>query len=245
MSGWPDPGTLEEVAERLKGLQSRVQKACERANRDPAEVTLVGACKRQPLDRIAAAVNAGVRELGQNYVQEAGSVRPALEALLAERNLPLPRWSMIGHLQSNKARQALQCFDTINSVDRVKLATQLNQRAQTAGRKINIGLQVALSGETQKAGLQPEQTAGLLGACQSLPALRVVGLMTLPAAEPEQARRAFRQLRELRDTLRLRPGGENLEQLSMGMSGDFEIAIEEGATHIRIGSALFGERSPQ
>ena len=244
MRGWPDSRVLEEVAERLSGLQTRIAAACRRANREPAEVTLVGACKRQPIERIAAAVDAGLAELGQNYVQEADSVRPELEALLTERNLPLPRWSMIGHLQSNKARQALQCFDKIDSVDRIKLARHLNERAQSAGQTIEVGLQVNVSGETQKAGIHPAQAPALLEACSALPALRVVGLMTLPAADPEQARQAFRQLRELRDTLRQRPAGQNLEQLSMGMSGDFEIAIEEGATHIRIGSALFGERSP-
>jgi pyridoxal phosphate enzyme (YggS family) len=244
VSAWPNSKILEEVAERLKGLQTRVEAACLRANRDPAEVTLVGACKRQPIERIAAAINAGLVELGPNYVQEADSVRPELEALLSERNLPLPRWSMIGHLQSNKARQALQCFDKIDSVDRIKLARQLNDRAQKNGLTLEVGLQVNVSGEAQKAGVEPAETPALLEACSALPALRVVGLMTLPAADPERARQAFRQLRQLRDTLRQAPAGRDLQQLSMGMSGDFEIAIEEGATHVRIGSALFGERSP-
>jgi len=244
VSDWPNSRILEEVADRLNGLQSRVKAACARANRDPEEITLVGACKRQPIERIAAAVDAGLAELGQNYVQEAESVRPQLEALLTERNLPLPRWSMIGHLQSNKARQALQCFDKIDSVDRIKLARQLNDRAQNAGRTVEVGLQVNVSGEPQKAGIDPAEAPALLEACSALPALRVVGLMTLPSANPERARQAFRQLRELRDTLRQRPAGRDLQQLSMGMSGDFEIAIEEGATHVRIGSALFGERSP-
>ena len=244
MSGWPDSSILDEVTERLRGLHTRVEAACRRANRDPAEVTLVGACKRQPIERIAAAVQGGLAELGQNYVQEADSVRPKLEALLTERNLPLPRWSMIGHLQSNKARQAVQCFDKVDSVDRIKLARHLNERVQDAGRTLEVGLQVNLSGEPQKSGIEPAQAPALLEACSALPALRVVGLMTLPAADPEKARQAFRQLRELRDTLHQSPAGQDLQQLNMGMSGDFEIAIEEGATHIRIGSALFGERSP-
>ena len=245
MNGWPDADTLRLVADRLNRLRTEIDQTCRRVGRHPAEVTLVGACKRQPLSRIAAAVAAGLNELGENYVQETESVRPALEALLKEQGVRLPRWRMIGHLQRNKARDAVNRFDTIDSIDRIKLAVELNKRSEAEGRTLDVGFQIALSAEEQKAGIRPEEAPALLEACRPLESLRVIGLMTLPSAEPKQARIAFRQLRELRDTLQQKAGGESLKQLSMGMSGDFKIAIEEGATHVRIGSALFGDRTPR
>ena len=248
MTGPLDAGVLAEVSQRVAALRTRIAEAAGRAGRDPAAVRLVGACKHQPLDRIAAAVCAGVYELGENYVQEAREKRPRLESLLAEhfagRPAPRPRWRLIGHLQRNKARHAVECFDAIDSLDRADLALELDRRADAAGQRLDVCIQVNVSGEARKSGAEEPALAALLRACQPLTHLRVVGLMAIPAADPdpEHSRPAFAHLRELRDKLSRAPGGECLRDLSMGMSADFEQAVEEGATLVRIGSALFGAR---
>lgn len=248
MSGAIDAGVLKEVGDRVADVRSRVRAACERAGRDPAEVTLIGACKRQSLPRIAAAVCAGVTSLGENYVQEARDTQSALADLLsrhcAPEPAPVPEWRLIGHLQRNKARHAATLFGAIDTVDRPELARELEKRAAAADVHLDICLQVNLSGEAQKSGTHEEGLAALLSACSELLHLRVIGLMTLPAADPdpEVARSTFARLRALRDTLSSGPGGQGLSDLNMGMSGDFETAIEEGATLVRVGSALFGER---
>lgn len=233
---------LDRATERLEAVRSRIDAACRRAGRDPAAVTLVGACKRQPAERIAAAVIAGVTELGENYVQGARDSAREVATLLAHAGVEAPRWRMIGHLQRNKAKLAVDLFAAIDTVDRDALAIELDRRAAERERRLEVCLQIDLSGEPGKSGIPPERAADLLAACAPLAQLRVVGLMTMPAAEPDRARAAFARLRALRDTLRHAPGGESLVDLNMGMSGDFEIAIEEGATLIRVGTALFGER---
>jgi len=246
-----DPAIQADVAARVADLRARIASAAERAGRDAAEITLVGAAKRQPIERVAAAVVAGVHQLGHNYVQEARAMRAELDARLAELAwegaAPSVAWRMIGHLQSNKARDAVECFDFVDAVDSAKLARALDRRAATAGRPLALGVQVNLSGEAQKSGLDEADVPALLEACAELEHVDVVGLMTMPAAadDPEAARPVFARLRELRDRLRDAPGGHALADLSMGMSGDFEIAIEEGATLVRLGTALFGERSPR
>jgi len=206
-------------------------------------VLLVGASKRQPPERVAAAVRAGVGHLGENFAQEARDKRDAVHALLGEEAAS-PRWHMIGRLQRNKAALALRVFDCIESVDRPELARALDRRASAAGIRLEVLLQVDVSGEAQKAGAPPDALPALLAACAALPALDVRGLMAIPAApaSAEDARPAFARLRALRDTLSREPGGEALRELSMGMSGDFQVAVEEGATRVRIGTALFGER---
>lgn len=234
---------LDAAAGRFAAVRARVDAACARAGRDPAGVTLIGACKRQPIERIAAAVVAGVGELGENYVQGARDAQPALAALLERHDVPRPRWRLIGNLQRNKARLAVELFAAIDSLDREALAVELDRRAGASGRTLDVCLQIDLSDEPGRSGIPPDAAAGLLGACAPLGHLRVVGLMTMPAADPDRARAAFAQLRDLRDTLRRGPGAGSLDELNMGMSGDFEIAIEEGATHVRIGTALFGERA--
>ncbi len=251
MSGALDPAIAADVAARVAGLRERIAAAAERAGRDPDDVTLVGAAKRQPIERVAAAVAAGVRDLGHNYVQEAREMRSALDARLVELHgegdAPPVRWHMIGHLQRNKAGAALDCFDTVDAVDSAKLARALDRRAGEAGRTLALGVQVNLTGETQKSGLPESEVPALLEACAELTHVKVVSLMTMPAAsdDPEDARPVFARLRSLRDELRAAPGGDALEGLSMGMSGDFEIAVEEGATLVRVGTALFGERAPR
>jgi hypothetical protein len=233
--------SAEGFAERLESVRARIAAAARRAGRDAADVTLVGVSKRMPADRMAEAARAGLACVGENYVQEAREKRTALEALPETRAL---RWHLIGSLQRNKARDAVASFDVVETVDRVSLAQELDRRAAQAGRTLEVLLQVNVSGEPQKAGARPEQVEALLGACAELPHLRVTGLMAVPEAadDPERTRPSFARLRALRDELRAVPGGAGLRELSMGMSADFEVAIEEGATLVRVGTALFGPR---
>jgi pyridoxal phosphate enzyme (YggS family) len=247
MSSGIDAAMLADVSERVQQVRTRVIAACARAGRSPDAVTVIGASKRQPLERIAAAICAGVVELGENYVQEARDKQAGVAELVARHagaSAPLPRWRLIGNLQRNKAKQAVSLFDAIDTVDRAALAEALDRRAGDSGRTIDVCLQVNLSGEAQKSGVDEAELPGLLAACAPLEHIHVVGLMGVPAAseDPEASRPAFARLRELRDTLCREPGGESLRELSMGMSGDFEIAIEEGASLVRIGTVLFGPR---
>ena len=232
------------VAERLTELRERIARAAARAGRDPAEVTLVGAAKRQSAESVAAAVRAGLEVVGENYVQEAAAKVGAVRALLAAGGAAPPRWHCIGHLQRNKARHAAELFDAIETLDSEALGAELERRVARAGRRLDVLLQVNLCEEPQKAGAPAERLPALLEASRAWPHLRVTGLMTLPAAasDPETARPVFAKLRELAERLREAPGGAGLRELSMGMSADFEIAVEEGATLVRVGTALFGPR---
>jgi len=237
-----------EIPERLAAVRRRIAEAARRAGRDPAAVTLVGVSKRVPAERIAAAVRAGLRDLGESYVQEAGAKIPEVEALLAsDPPARPPRWHLVGRLQRNKARDATGLFDVVQSVERPALARELARRAQAAGRRLPVLLQVNLTGEPQKGGAAPESVEELLAACASLSSLEVRGLMTIPeaAADPERSRPVFARLRALAEALARRPGGPDLPELSMGMSADFEVAVEEGATLVRVGTALFGPRPTQ
>ena len=254
------PELIEAARDRLAQIETRIEAACARAGRDPAEVHVVGASKRQPIERIAAVVCAGLEWLGENYVQEARDKRARLTACLADHEAalraaldpevlgataaPTPRWRLIGNLQRNKARQAVECFEAIDALDRIALAEALDRRAAGAGVRLDLCAQVNVSDEPQKAGVGESELPQLLAACQPLQHVRVVGLMAVPAPSPdlEERRRAFSHLRALRDTLRTAPGGEHLSDLSMGMSDDYEVAVEEGATWVRIGTALFGPR---
>jgi len=235
----------DAASERLRAVRERIARACAAAGRSPGEVVLIGVSKRQPVERIVEAVRAGVRWLGENYVQELKEKREGVARLLAPEQAAAIRWRMIGGLQRNKARAAVELADAVDSLDRKSLALELDKRAGDAGRSLDVCLQVNLSGEPQKGGVSEDELPALLAACEPLEHLRVVGLMTVPAADadPEASRPAFARLRELRDTLRDAPGGRDLRELSMGMSGDFEIAIEEGATLVRVGTALFGPRA--
>jgi pyridoxal phosphate enzyme (YggS family) len=230
------------IEERLAAVRARVAAAARRAGRDPAEVTLVGVSKRIRAEAVVAAVKAGLGHVGENYVQEAA----AKIAAVAERTAAPPRWHLVGRLQRNKARDAVLLFDLIETLDRIDLARELARRAEAAGRRLPVLLQVNLSREPQKGGVAPEGAEDLLGSCAELPALEVCGLMTVPAADPdpEAARCCFTRLRELREDLRERPAGAGLVHLSMGMSADFEVAVEEGATIVRVGTAIFGARPP-
>jgi pyridoxal phosphate enzyme (YggS family) len=232
-----------DVAARLAALRARAAAAAARAGRAPGEVTLIGVAKRQPAELVVAAVAAGLCDVGENFVQEARDKIPAVREALAARGVAAPRFHLVGRLQSNKARVAAPLFDCVQSVDRADLARELARRAEAAGRTLAALVQVNLSGEPQKGGVAPSDLPALLDACAELPALAVRGLMTVPEDGAEEAllRRRFAALRELRDTA-VRAGHGGVRELSMGMSGDFEVAIEEGATWVRIGTALFGAR---
>jgi pyridoxal phosphate enzyme (YggS family) len=235
---------MSAIAERLAAVRARIARAAERAGRDPAAVSLVGVSKRKPAEAVVEAVTAGLDCIGENYVQEALAKLPAVRAGLDARGLAMPRVHFVGQLQRNKARDAVAAFDCVESVDRERLARTLDARAGEAGRRLPVLLQVDLSDEPGKGGVDPEALPGLVAACADLPHLAVEGLMAVPAPapDPEASRPAFARLRALRDRLRDAPGGASLRELSMGMSGDFEVAIEEGATLVRIGTAIFGPR---
>lgn len=232
---------------RLEQVRGRIERAAERAGRDPGEVTLVGVAKRQPIERILAAVAAGVDVLGQSYIQEARQIRPEIDAALADdpafREAPLT-WHMVGRLQRNKAGLAARLFDTIESVDRPALVDTLAQRAESEQRRLDVLLQVSLCGEPQKGGCEVDALPALVERVRATDTLRLAGLMTVPAAstDPEAARPVFRRLRTLRDAWADEDPELAGAALSMGMSADLEVAVEEGATLVRVGTALFGER---
>ena len=243
----PSAADLEEGQRRYAEVSARIARAAERAGRSPEDVTLVGVAKKQPPARILAAIAAGVRVLGQSYIQEAREVRPMIEAALAsdpamaEAKL---EWRMVGRLQRNKAGLAARLFEAVETVDRPKLVHTLSRRAEDEGRQLEVLIQVSLCGEPQKGGCERDDLEALAEEILSTRFLRLAGLMTIPAAadDPENARPAFRELRELRRVVaRLDPKLANAA-LSMGMSSDLEVAIEEGATLVRVGEALFGDR---
>ena len=224
----------ESIQDRLLRVQERIRAAAERAGRDVATVTLVAVSKMIPVDGIREALNAGVTILGENRVQEA---RDKIAALPGQAT-----WHLVGHLQTNKAKVAVQLFEMIHSLDSLKLAEALDRSAQQAGRTVRCLVEVNLGGEESKSGTIDEGVYPLLDGVQRLTHLRIEGLMTIPPFLPdlEQVRPFFRRLRTLRD--KLAGEGFHLTDLSMGMTHDFEVAIEEGATIVRIGTAIFGPR---
>jgi PLP dependent protein len=225
--------TQYEIRERFTIVQARVGAAAYKAGRDASSIRLVLASKTQPSEAIRAAANAGARDFGENYVQKAIAKRAELS------DLTEIRWHLIGHLQTNKAKVAASGFALIHSVDSVRLAEAL-ARAQPSPR-VHALIEVNLGGEASKTGVAPDGVAAILDAARDK--LEIDGLMTIPppASTAEAARPFFAQLRELRDRL-ARQSGYALSELSMGMSDDFEVAVEEGATIVRIGRAVFGER---
>ncbi len=231
------------IARRLEAVRERIARACRRAGRRPEDVTLVGITKTFPPEAAAAARRAGLRDFGENRVQELVAKAAALPGEILGGDL---RWHMVGHLQRNKARDVVACADLFHALDSLRLAEELDRRAAEAGRLMPCLVQVNVSGEASKFGLDPDQTLAMLDRLAPYENLRVLGLMTLaaPADDPETVRPQFRLLRDLFEACRVR-GAPRVEMryLSMGMSGDFEVAIEEGATHVRLGTALFGPRT--
>ena len=226
------------MKERIKRVIERIAEAAERAGRDPAEVGLVAVTKTHPEAAVREAADAGLSVFGENYVQEA---RDKIEAL-ADLDLS---WHFIGHLQSNKAKYAVDLFDLIHSVDSLKLAKEIDKQAEKRGKVQDVLVQVNLGNEPTKSGTGQDEAADLCRETARLKHVKIRGLMTMPPFfdEPEKARPYFAALSRLRDRIAaLSIEGVFMEGLSMGMTGDFEAAVEEGATWVRIGTAIFGER---
>jgi hypothetical protein len=230
------------IGDNLQGVISRIARAAAAAGRPPGSVRLLAVSKTHPPARIAEAYGAGQRAFGENYVQEALEKMETLAALLGREGAGALEWHLIGPLQSNKTRAAAERFDWVQSVDREKIARRLSEQRPAALAPLNVLIEVNLSGEPSKSGIAAEAAAGLAHAVAALPRLRLRGLMSIPAPSSDKAeqRAAFRAVRELFE--RLRAEGLELDTLSMGMSDDMEAAIEEGATMVRIGTAIFGPR---
>jgi len=231
------------IPKNIAWVQERIRNSAMRAGRDPRDVTLMAVSKTFPAERIREAYEAGLRDFGENRVQEFAGKAEAL------RDLGDACWHMIGHLQSNKAGKAAELFHSVDSVDSLKLAERLNEAAGRADKKLSVLIEINVAGEAAKSGVAPDspELEQFLSGVSQLESLQVNGLMTIPPFfdDPEIARPYFRRLRELRDQI---AGRRNMTRigmtvLSMGMSHDFEIAIEEGSTCIRVGTAIFGERA--
>jgi pyridoxal phosphate enzyme (YggS family) len=218
-----------DIETNLREVHRRIARACERSHRSPGEITLVVVTKEVGFSAVRAAFDCGIRDFGENKVQEAEDKIGQLSDLKSDVT-----WHMVGHLQSNKAKAAVGLFDIIHSVDSIKLAEILSRRAE---KTLPVLLQVNVSEETTKGGFAVNEVVAAVEEIRQLPNLKVMGLMTIAplVADVEEARPVFRKLRELRDSL-------GLEHLSMGMTDDFEVAVEEGATMLRIGRAIFGDR---
>jgi pyridoxal phosphate enzyme (YggS family) len=225
-----------QISSNIDLIKQRIVEAVKRAGRNPLTVKLMAVTKTVETERISRAIDAGLTLLGENYVQEAKD-KIAIIGNAAQ-------WHMIGHLQTNKAKYAVKLFDCVHSVDRLELAQELDKRAGQINRKLNILIEVN-SGEESKSGIEKEETLELVRQVALLPNLVVRGLMTMApySDNPENSRPYFSALRELRDDInRAGIAGVSMEELSMGMTDDFEVAIEEGATIIRVGRAIFGQR---
>lgn len=230
---------MSRIAENLRRIRERIERAAARAGRPAEIIRLVAVSKTFPAEAVLEAAGAGQSCFGENRVQEAEGKIAALRAF------PGLEWHLIGHLQSNKARRAAELFDMIHSLDSVRLAARISQAAEALGRRIPVLIQVDLGHEATKSGADERDLPEIVEAASALPGIRLDGLMTLPPLfdSPEAVRPYFARLRLLRETLQAgRPGCLGAGHLSMGMSHDFEAAIEEGATLIRVGTSVFGER---
>jgi len=226
------------VGENYKIVMNRIAAAAARAGREPSSVQLVVVTKTVDIDRIREAVAAGAVLLGENRVQEAKEK--------IERLGPGARWHLIGHLQTNKAKYAVRLFDLIHSVDNLELAKELDKQAAKLNRIQNVLIEVSIAGETAKAGVGIADAAGLVAEASQLAHISIKGLMTMPpySEKPDDSRPYFKKLRELSESIKKQNiPGVSMQELSMGMSGDFEVAIEEGATLVRVGTFIFGNRT--
>ncbi len=228
---------MSSISDSLSIVRGRIAAASARAGRDPREVKLVAVSKNIDVERIVLAVEAGVRDFGENRVQEAAEKIPRVHADVT--------WHFVGHLQRNKAKDAVELFSLMHSLDSIRLARELDRRCEMADSTIDLLLQVNISGEATKFGVPPEMARDVLLEIARYERLRVRGLMVIApySDNPEDARPWFSQARQLmRELGRLSISNVSMDELSMGMSGDYEVAIEEGATIIRVGTAIFGER---
>ncbi len=231
---------MSGIGARIEELRKRIETAARAAGRDPRAVRLLAVSKTFPAECVLEAAEAGLRAFGENRVQEAETKIPDVNAAAA---VPLD-WHLVGQLQRNKARRAVELFDWIHSVDRPALVAALERHAEALGRTPRVFIQVNVDEEEQKGGVLPGQLPALVRQVDALPHLELVGLMTIPRGceDPEEVRPSFARLRGLLEETNARREGAKLAELSMGMSADFEVAIREGATWVRIGSAIFGER---
>lgn len=228
---------MSSIAENLERVKEQIANACARSGRNPDEIALVAVTKTHPAERVREAIEAGQTLFGENKVQEARAKIPDLPSSA--------HWHFIGHLQKNKIRQALPLFEMMHSVDSLELANAINRIAEEEGHRPHVLLEVNVAGEGSKFGFKPEKLREELEQLLALDRLTIEGLMTIPplAPEAEASRRFFIALRELRNELQ-QTAGVQLPHLSMGMTDDFPIAIEEGATFVRVGTAIFGKRTP-
>lgn len=225
------------IAQNLRAVRDKISQASRRVGRDPQEVTLVAVTKTWGADVVRQAIDAGQRVFGENYIQEA-------KEKIDDIGHNEISWHFIGHLQSNKAKIAASRFDVIETVDSLKLAGELDRCARIDNRKLNVLIQINVGGELQKSGFDPVEFKSLILDINMLESLQVTGLMTMPPfLPPEEVRPYFIQLRQLRDELNAEMPELNLTELSMGLSDDYEVAVEEGATIVRVGTAIFGERT--
>jgi pyridoxal phosphate enzyme (YggS family) len=229
------------IAENIAQVQERIAAAARRAARNPDEITLMGVSKTFPVERIREAYAAGMRVFGENRVQEFAGKADAL------RDLPDAEWHLIGHLQTNKAAKAAELFDAVDSVDSTRMAEKLNASAESAGKTLSALIEINVGGEKAKSGVAIDsgELEQMLRGGPRWGNLKICGLMTVPpyTKDPEGSRPYFRKLRQIRDSIAARnPPQISMTALSMGMSHDFEVAIEEGATCVRVGTAIFGER---
>ncbi len=227
------------ISDNINTIREKVSHACVRAGRSPSDVTLIAVAKTFPADAVREAFNAGAADVGENYVQELLAKRGELDALAV-------RWHFIGHLQSNKVKLIVPWIHMIHAVDSVPLATEIDRRASGAGRVIECLIEVNTTGEETKFGVPPGQVAALVRSLAPCDHVSIGGLMTIGPFLPEAegSRPMFRRLRELKEEIASSTQANvRMRHLSMGMTGDFEVAIEEGATHIRIGTAIFGPRT--
>ena len=233
---YPQATTAAEITANLASIQARIHAACAACGRDPAEVRLLPVSKTVPAERLHFAYDVGIRLLGENKVQEAYDKWQALSAL------PGLQWAVIGHLQSNKVKYVARFAAEFQALDSLDIAAALDRRLQQEGRSLDVFIQINTSDEPQKYGMAPDAAEAFIRALPAYSALRPRGLMTLAlfSDDHEAVRRCFVRLRELRD--RLRETNPAIAELSMGMSGDFELAIAEGATTVRVGQAIFGAR---
>jgi len=236
----PKPDAFQALRDRFADVRRRIETAARACGRSPQEITLVAITKTHPVEMLQAAVNLGAKDFGENRVQEA-------EGKIAELGRHVARWHLVGHLQTNKARRAVSLFDVIHSLDSAGLAERLDRLCAEEGRQsLDVLVQIDLGGEVTKSGIETSELPALLSTLKQCNRLRLVGLMTLPPyfENPDCSRPFFKTLRGLRDELQAQEHFACAKgELSMGMSHDFEVAIAEGATMIRVGTALFGERS--
>ena len=227
----------ESVKNNLQSVRNRIAAAARRVGRSPDEVTLVGISKVQPIEKVQAAVDAGLMQLGENRVQEAAGKIPHIAGDV--------HWRLVGHLQRNKAKKAVELFEMIESIDSERIAQEVSRRCVNLGKNMDILIEVNVGAEDAKAGVAPSQLTGLARLCASLQGITLKGIMVIPPfdPDPEKSRPYFREARRMFEELRdAKIDGADICHLSMGMSNDFEVAVEEGATIVRVGTAIFGPR---